>query len=760
MQLEAMFEAVATPLLRVGPDRTIRYANKEARDLFGGDVAGTCVDRLFREPGSWDLCMAGGSIETELVCENLPLRASVRGARIGDEVIATIVVHEVRAMLSGLTHILSAGGDLAMLFNRLTPFLGDRIPYRRCSLALWHENLQQFEVYSHHPDTSGERDQQGEMVDRQHLAGLVSMADRHRPFLRELPPVARARLVEIAGFEPGTVLHVPLHYQQRYLGVLSLARGAGESYSDREIQQLEPIAGPLALGVEISRLLRDLQERERTYRDRYEEAPSMYHVIDAGGRIVDVNRCEAEALGYAKDELLGRRLSTLLTEASRQQLEHALDDFKHTGQLAFQGEREFLRKDGTILHAHLASTVQYGPSGELEQVRTIVRDLSQQKVQLQRRLQAQKLESLGRMVGGITHEFNNLLGPILGYAQLLRRRIGNVEAPELVQIEEAAQKSRSILQSLLHFTRQTKPQKKYQDLGQILEQTVTLVASRAARHHVEIDLVVPREMPWTRVDETQMTQLFLNLVNNAIEAMPSDGGRIRINLSPQGPWIQAIVRDDAGGIDDAIMPNLFDPFFSARADQQGTGLGLATCFGIVAEHGGSISVSNATLGGRPGARFEILLPVRRRPTINLRRPSAAQTPPDLRGRRALVIEDDDRYNRMICQLLEDLGALIATARDGLEGSRMITDARTPYDLVVCDIRLPHMDGTDLVRWMARHKPEMTGRVLLVTGDTLDERTARLTEQLGLEPIPKPFEIGDFYRRVLQILPLASGAGTA
>lgn len=474
----------------------------------------------------------------------------------------------------------------------------------------------------------------------------------------------------------------------------------------------------------------------------------MVHVIDATGRILEISPESASALGYTPEELVGSQLASLLASGSREQLARALADFSRTGRVAFQGEREFVRKDGSTMLAQVSSTAERDEEGKLLRVRTVLADITEALAAQRGRLQAQKLESLGRMIAGITHELNNLLGPILGYAQLLQRRAAQPQN-ELKQIEEAAQKARGILDSMLRFARQTKPQKRYQDLGEIVDSTIELISGRAKRHNIEIIVERPGRLPWTRVDENHITQLFLNLLNNAIEAAGDRGGRVRIDVIPQGMWLQVIVRDDCGGIDEAILPHLFDPFFSGRADGRGTGMGLATCFGIVADHGGSIDAGNATLEDKPGARFEIMLPVRRRPTYSFKRRLERAERPDLTGLRALVVEDDARYNTMICTLLEQLGATVDAAVDGQEGSERL--AAEEYDLVVSDIRMPGMGGTALFEWIGEHQPQLAPRVLLVTGDRLDERTRRLTERLGLHPLVKPFEVDTFYERVGELM---------
>jgi PAS domain S-box-containing protein len=754
MQCEALLNLITAPLLRLCPLGDITYQNTAAVELLG-HVRGTPFTKLLpvtTRDQQLAALMAGQDIECELNGKELPIMARLSRRPLDDgNALITITSLEERELLAGLSQILGSGGigsggDIEVLFARLAPFLYDRIPYSKCSLALWHEETQQLEIHTRHQDDTEHQDQHGELCDPPSPESIEKLRERHTLLLENE--------FTAAGTQGLHSCRLPLHYQRRYFGSLDLLRDQAVPFSERELKLLGTLLGPLSLGIAIAISIRELQARENSYRERYEEAPLMYHLIDARGCIIDVNRREAEMLGYTKEELTGKPLSMVLTEASQEQLELALAEYQRTRKLAFQGEREFVRKDGSIMHARLSSTVQYDNAGLLSCVRTIVHDITAQKKLQQRRLQAQKLESLGRMIAGITHELNNLLGPILGYAQILQRRLTNGANRELGHIEAAAQKARTILASLLHFARQSRPHKRYQDIVEVLNNTIKLVDNRAARRRVTLEISIPEPVPWTRCDETQMTQLFLNLINNAIEAFAGRPGKIKMSVVAQGPWLQISVRDNAGGIDEAIIPNLFDPFFSARADGTGSGLGLATCFGIVADHGGSIEASNGTLDGHPGAKFEILLPIRKRPTVNFKRQftDRSEIYPDLRGRRVLVVEDDESYNRLVCQLLEDLGANVTEVRDGSEGRERIENSpSSPWDLIVADIRLPRMDGTELYRWITRNKPSMSERVLFITGDTLDEATRTFTDNAGIAPVTKPFEIQEFYRRISQML---------
>jgi len=754
MAVENYFENAGVPLLLVDLAQVILRVNRAARELIGPECSGQPIRQFYSEPSHWDDCLETGSVETTVLCGTDPLRVTSKTCRDGDETLVTWIVHEVRDMLSGLHEILSGGGDVGYLFSRLTPFLHERIPYARCSLAIWHDDIERFEVYSHTPDgLESTVDHRGVYLDEDALGTevLLSMRNSDLVIRQNLSAPVNSELTQLSGVEIQSTAYAPLHYERRFLGALNLGRARPNVWTTHDEELLRSIIGPLGLAVAVTLLIRDLQASERKYRELYEEAPLMYHTIDSAGRILDCNRREAEVLGYTKQELLGMRIADLMTDRSREEFQETLEIVRTDQPEMIQAEREFKCKDGTVLYTSLTSTILYDEQGVIIGARTIMRDITEQKLIQQRLLQTQKLEGLGTMVAGITHEFNNLLGPILGYSQMLQRRAKDSDpSEELGQIEIAARKARDILQSLLRFTRQSKLQKKYIDLQNVIKSTPPLVKARAIAKNVTISMDFPDELPWTRVDDVQMSQLFINLLNNAIDACPREGGKVLITVSHTATWIQILVKDTGHGIDEQTMPYLFDPFFTTKPAGEGTGLGLATCFGILSDHDGSIQAFNSDIDGIPGACFEVLLPIRRHPTHQIRRAKTTEeVTVDLRQRRVLVVEDDLRYNNMICDLLESRGAEVRSALDGRQASKLLGDGDA-WDLVVADIRMPLMDGFELHAWVEEHRPDLVEHLLFITGDTMDKKTQDFLGRDDIQSLNKPFEVHDFYRSVRDV----------
>ena len=405
----------------------------------------------------------------------------------------------------------------------------------------------------------------------------------------------------------------------------------------------------------------------------------------------------------------------------------------------------------------------------------IYRDLTAQRVFQSKLLQTEKLAELGQMVTGIAHELSNPLTSILGYAQrLLLRRDSLGGSHEARQIFQEAERASAILRQLLLSARESRPERRRVALNQIVSRTLELQRFSSATENIRVELELDPVLPLVRGDAGQLQQVLMNLMGNARQAIEGQGkgGTIRVKtkrLAEKRVLLE--VSDDGPGIPQAIQARIFDPFFTTKPAGEGTGLGLAIVLGIVREHGGKLHLTS-----NPGQNtvFSIELPATTAVEMPLpaiggapnrrMRPSALPASESLQathadaalsawaGTRVLVLEDEPTVARLIADVLEDEGLhvdVLLDAREALDRADRVT-----YSLVICDMKMPELDGEHFYLTLARAKNPLHQRFLFVTGDVLAAHTRDFLERYNLPHVAKPFrveELTDKIRSVLQAI---------
>jgi signal transduction histidine kinase/ActR/RegA family two-component response regulator len=400
----------------------------------------------------------------------------------------------------------------------------------------------------------------------------------------------------------------------------------------------------------------------------------------------------------------------------------------------------------------------------------IYRDETAHRVFQSKLLQTEKLATLGQMVTGVAHELSNPLTSILGYAQRLMLRdqaVGRHE--EVRRIYEEAERASTILRQLLLNARETRPERRTVSINQVALRTLELqrFGSGAEKIHVEMDL--DPGLPFVYGDPGQLQQVLLNLVGNARQAIEESqkGGKIRV----RSKWtaegrVLLEVADDGPGIPEAILARVFDPFFTTKPEGEGTGLGLTIVLGIVREHGGQVHVASPPGGG---AIFRIELPAaskvftedRSLPEETLQRGlrevygdsmfeirSPLIRPVDA-GARVLVVEDEPIVARLIADVLEDEGLRVDVLLDGREALERA--ARERYDLVICDMKMPGLNGQHFYNTLERTGNPLRERFLFVTGDVVAAHTQQFLERHNLPYVSKPFRMEELTEKVRQVL---------
>jgi PAS domain S-box-containing protein len=382
---------------------------------------------------------------------------------------------------------------------------------------------------------------------------------------------------------------------------------------------------------------------------------------------------------------------------------------------------------------------------ERKRLQDQARDLYQQL------LQAEKLAALGQTMSGVAHELNNPLATILACAERLSgRRLDDHTRKDLDAIHNAAERAARIVRNLQTFARKRHTTRTTVDLNQVVRETLTLRAYEQRVANVAILDALAAGLPPVFADPHQIQQVILNLVINAEQAMLEAHGRGTLILrSWQDPARDAVVlevNDDGPGVPQEVQTKVFDPFFTTKAIGKGTGLGLTVAYAIAQEHGGRLTLASET--GR-GASFFLELPVSGSHVRTPDQTPAVALPGVPKGTRALVIEDEEALGEAVAAALTDEGFRVDRAGDGEEALARVRDRH--YDVIICDLKMPKVDGIAFFREVSGKMPHVAKRLIFVTGDVAGTDAERFLEDSGCRWVPKPFRLADVVRAARETL---------
>lgn len=373
------------------------------------------------------------------------------------------------------------------------------------------------------------------------------------------------------------------------------------------------------------------------------------------------------------------------------------------------------------------------------------RDLYQQLAQ------SERLAALGQTMSGVAHELNNPLATILACAERLSgQRLDDTTRRDLDAIHNAAERAARIVRNLQTFARKRHTTRASVDLNQVVRETLAL----RAYDHRAANVVTVEEfadtLPPVFVDPHQIQQIVLNLLINAEQAMLDAHGRGTLRLrtweDSESDAVVLQVDDDGPGVPSDMQGKVFDPFFTTKAVGKGTGLGLSVAYAIAQEHGGHISVQASPLGG---ASFRLELPVSGLRVRSTEAPPVTTLPPVPRGTRALVIEDESALGDAVAAALADEGFRPDRAENGEEALLKVRERH--YDVIICDLKMPKVDGMAFFRDVSAKMPHVARRLIFVTGDVAGTEAERFLEESGCRWVPKPFRLKDLVRLARETL---------
>jgi PAS domain S-box-containing protein len=503
-----------------------------------------------------------------------------------------------------------------------------------------------------------------------------------------------------------------------------------------------------------------LREGEERFRTMTESAVDAVVTADAGGDIVSWNRGAREVFGYGAEEVLGTPLARLVPPPLRQATEDGRERIapSHvTPALQRPVELQGLRKDGRVFPIELSLARWETRRGAFLTV--IIRDITERRQLEEQFRQAQKMESIGRLAGGLAHDFNNLLTVIGGHAELLHGRLqpDNPLHRRVGLIQEAAGHAADLTRQLLAFSRKQVLAPQTLDLNGIVREVEPMLRRLIGE---DIDLVTAPApgLGAVKADPAQMKQILLNLAVNARDAMPQ-GGKLTIETDdvalddhyarlhpgvPAGAYVMLAVSDTGVGMTEETRSRIFEPFFTTKASGKGTGLGLATVYGIVKQSNGAISVySEPGLG----TTFKVYLPR----VADAAEPAAAPAVAGVRGgsETVLLAEDNEMVRTLTCEILKRQGYTVVEARHGADALDIARRYHGPIHLLLTDVVMPEMSGPELVSRLAPIRPQM--KILYMSGYTADAIDHQGMLDDGIEFLPKPVGVDTLVRKVREVL---------
>ena len=488
-----------------------------------------------------------------------------------------------------------------------------------------------------------------------------------------------------------------------------------------------------------------------------ETAPIGIVAVDAEGRIQVANARFAALAGQQADVITGRSINDLITPAGADDLRAAMqrttgmDGVFELGVLCPDGEHPCEISLGRL-------SAEEGGGFVLH-----FTDISRRKELERQFVQSQKMQAVGQLAGGIAHDFNNLLTAIIGYSDLLLQRhaAGDPSFADIYQVSQNAKRAASLVRQLLAFSRQQKLNPKVLQLTDTLAELKHLL-KRLLGEAVELDVIQARDLWTVKVDETQLEQVIINLAVNARDAMPEGGAltlvtandtlpehrRLRADaVMPAGDYVHITVRDTGTGIPEEIIERIFDPFFSTKDVGAGTGLGLATVYGIIKQTGGFITVESR-LG--VGTAFHIYLPRHDRQPEDLAAEKPRDRSADLTGTGTiLLVEDEDPVRLFGARALRNKGYEVVEARTGEAAVDIFRQDPQRFDLLITDVMMPVLDGPTLIRIVREIRPEL--RVVCISGYAEESMRQKLDSQTNIEFLPKPFTLKQLAGTVKKVM---------
>jgi two-component system NtrC family sensor kinase len=510
------------------------------------------------------------------------------------------------------------------------------------------------------------------------------------------------------------------------LGAVSLSSGTPGRFTDETLALVRAVAAPAAVALQHARVLTRLSQGKREWEQTVDAISQGICVLDASGVIRRANSPFCAMVGVPLTAVAGRPWMALVPPAWVETVAAVVADPPGAEPRDLPAGDRLFRVSALPLHDAGAATAVL-----LFDDQTLTHRLQEQLIQ------SEKMSAVGQLIAGVAHDLNNPLASVVGFADYLVENSG-AAPPEMLEplraIQQEAERAANIVRNLLGFARKQERRRQVASVGELVNGTLLLLRNLLVASKIDIQTATDPATPDVCVDVNQIRQVFVNLINNAAQAIETSGvgGRILVRAKPWLDGVAVTVEDDGPGVPPHLTERIFEPFFTTKGAGEGTGLGLSICHGIIKEHGGRLSYVPTA---RRGAVFQVELPAGA-PAVK----APSRPTPVPRGLRVLVIDDEPHIQHYMTATLESWGHAVTVAANGAEGLARAT--HEAFDVIVSDLRMPEVGGREMFDRLRREYPAVALRVVFSTGDTVRGDTLAFLESLGRPYLKKPFGLAE------------------
>ena len=528
-----------------------------------------------------------------------------------------------------------------------------------------------------------------------------------------------------------SVAVVPIARRGERIGAVTVGAKKRRQFATADLERIEAMGDLLSVSLENAELVETLRRAEWRFRTLFRSAPDAVFTVLESGRIREANDAVRELTGLDPLQVIGRPVIDLVAEADRERLRAAVAG-------AFGGVPARLEltfhydNRGVVARRVVALAITRLPEADPPSILLVGRDMTREREMRVRLMESDRLAAVGELVAGVAHEVNNPLSSISAFAQLLLRD-GGLSATQRESIEvirSETVRASQVVKDLLAFARRSDPLREPLDLNAVVSRTLRLRGYQLSSNRIDVETDLAEELPAVMGDSRQLQQVCLNLVTNAVQAMvPQHGGTLTVATRAEGGQVVLDVRDTGPGIPDGARAHVFEPFFTTKGEGEGTGLGLSVSYGIIAAHGGSIEVASTSASGTV---FRVTLPAASdEPDVSFEQAESFAARSPLTGIRLLFIDDEPALRNSLQAFGALRGFTVLTAADGLEGLDVARSSAV--DVVMCDLRMPGMDGRTFHDRLRHERPGLALRTVFITGDVVSDEEAPARQPVLTKP---------------------------